>query len=298
MRNTTRSSLEYARNMVLIYLGILVGCVVLLGLAHWFFSDVRIGRVYWFHLDKERNLPTWFSGFVFFLFGCSAFVAYYWEQSINKTKETFYLPVLWVGVGLVGFYLSLDEITILHENIFWKETRQTTAELGETWKFFTQWQLLFAPAIVALFVYLVLFFSNRYRTSKGARISAFAGIACWVVALSLEGFRGTFKFLGANWYEFSMILEEMLETLGAICLLGAITFYILALVYHPPGESNRLLKPSALFISKKMVLVLIIVAGTMLVLGGGIYLSSSQQVKSNVPTPYLYKKAMKPITKQ
>ena len=33
-------------------------------------GDVKAGGVYWFDLDKERNLSTWFSGVLFFLFGC------------------------------------------------------------------------------------------------------------------------------------------------------------------------------------------------------------------------------------
>ena len=293
--NTSSSNqhrLDSAYKTTLIYMGILMACVMLLGVAHWFFSDVRIGRVYWFHLDKERNVPTWFSGLVFFLLGCAALVAFYWERHLNlqhPEKPLFRLPILWLGIGLAGFYMSLDEITILHENLFWRETRLASAEIGETLKFFTQWQLLFAPAILMVLAYFIVFFSNRYRTSKRARNSAFTGIACWVIALSLEGFRETFILWGASQYELPMIVEEMLETIGAIFLLGAIVLYILSLVFSPPTRGSKL--PD--FLTQKVLITLSVVLIALSLSAGIIYLSAKKQVKANSPSPFLYKKAIR-----
>ena len=42
---------------------------ILLATLHVFFAEVEAGGVYWFHLDRERNLPTWFSSLVFALTG-------------------------------------------------------------------------------------------------------------------------------------------------------------------------------------------------------------------------------------
>ena len=95
----------------------LFGIVILVGLLHHFYSDVRLEGVYWFNLDKERNIPAWFSGMLFFLFGCSALAAYYWEQRRNSEEHCFRLPILWLGVVLVGLFMSLDEMTILYENL-------------------------------------------------------------------------------------------------------------------------------------------------------------------------------------
>ena len=67
------------------YLRILFGVTLALAILHWFFPDLRMGRVYWFNLDKERNIATWFSGSLFFLLGCAAVVTYYWEK--NRIQE-------------------------------------------------------------------------------------------------------------------------------------------------------------------------------------------------------------------
>ncbi|MDP6450777.1 MAG: hypothetical protein QF773_08170, partial [Lentisphaeria bacterium] len=121
---------DSVRRAVRVYLAVLILAVLVQGLLHCLFADLRAGGVYWFNLDKERNLPTWFSGMLFFIFGGAAFVACYWEKRINRTQtQVFKMPLLWLGVGLAGLGMSLDEITILHENMFWKEVRQATAEV-------------------------------------------------------------------------------------------------------------------------------------------------------------------------
>ena len=76
-------------------------------------------------------------------------------------------PILWLGVGWAGFLMSLDEITIRHENLLWWDIRHTTDQFGDSWKYMTQWQILFAPAIMLLLSYLVLFFWNRFSASAG-----------------------------------------------------------------------------------------------------------------------------------
>ena len=146
------------------YLVALILVAVGLGCLHLLLSELRVARVYWFNLDKERNLPTWLSGMVFFLFGCSALVAWFWERRRNSAGETcFRHPILWLGVAAVGWMMSLDEITILHENLWWKEVRLASQELGGGWVFLTQWQILFAPAVLTVVACFTVFFCNRYR---------------------------------------------------------------------------------------------------------------------------------------
>ncbi|MEE8143707.1 MAG: hypothetical protein V3T77_11445, partial [Planctomycetota bacterium] len=94
------------------YVAGLLAMALLLAVLHIFLSELQVGRVYWFHLDKERNLPTWFSGAIFFLFGCSAVAAYLVERKRNSSAEAcFRLPSLWLGVAALGGFMSLDEIT-------------------------------------------------------------------------------------------------------------------------------------------------------------------------------------------
>jgi len=286
------SSYDAARRIALIYLGILMAVAIILGVLHVFYADVKVGRVSWFNLDKERNIVTWFSGVCFFLIGCAAIVSFYWEQTRNREASAFRLPVLWLGIGFVGLFMSLDEITILHENLFWRETRQVSAQLGGSMKYVTQWQILFAPAIILILGYFGLFFLNRFGISRGLRRSAFIGIGCWLVALFLEGVRGTFKQIGAQWYDVQVFIEEVMEMMGAIFLLGAIVFYTIDIALDFTAERRQNCARAGRFLTKKAVWVL---AGLFLFFatsGSTIYYFAKKQATTGAPVPGLFKKAL------
>lgn len=285
-------SYDSTRRVIWIYLGILLAGACVLGIAHWYFADFKFGGVRWFNLDKERNVPTWFSGTLFFLMGCAAFVAFHWERTRNAEGAFFRLPVLWLGVGLVGFVMSLDEMTILHENLFWRETRLFSSEFNHAWRYVTQWQILFAPAIVLILGYFVLFFSNRFQISRSARLGAFLGIACWIVALLSEGVRGTFKEASRILYYHEVLIEELLEMMGGICLLAAIVFYTIDIALDFSQERRVRLQIGSRFFTKRSTLALAITIGALLLTGMTIYRFAHDQAKSGDPLPRLYRKAL------
>lgn len=281
------------RRIFCIYLGILIGVVITLGVLHYLYADLRIGRVYWFNLDKERNINTWFSGMVFFLYGCAAFVAYYWERKQNSEGQPcFRLPALWLGIGFAGLLMSLDEITILHENLYWREIRHVSARLSGTWRYITQWQILFAPAIIVIPGYFVLFLSNRFSASPKARHAAFAGIGCWLTALFLEGSRGTFKQHGAWWYSSAVILEETMETIGAILLLASIVFYTIDVALDLTAKRRNCFMHTAGFFTARAVKTLAIIFIILSLSGGIIFLFAQIQASKNLPVPQLFLKAL------
>jgi len=282
-------NLHKAKNFLLVML-IAAG---FLGVLHFMFAGLKEGGVYWFNLDKERNLPTWFSGMLFFLFGCSALVAYYFERNYNSQEWGFFrLPVLWLGVSLIGFALSLDEMTILHENLFWKEIRTVSSQMGDSVKYITQWQLLFAPAILIVLVYFLLFFSNRFGSSKGALIASFVGIGMWILSQSLEGIRQVFINSGPELYSLQVLIEELLEMFGTIFLIYSVVIYVIDIVYDLSAERKEKLSRASKFLTKKSALAL----GTLFILlilaGGVIYKFAKIQKEENAPVPKLFEKAI------
>ena len=211
------------KKLIQIFLSLTLAMAIL----HVLFADLKVGGVYWFNLDKERNIATWFSGMLHFMTGCLAVATYYVESrggtktNLNKSN----LSELWLVVATLFFFFSLDEITILHENIMWKEIRVLSVGLGDVWKYITQWQLLFFPAIVGVLIGFVAFFIDRfYRFIKSLQMSL-AGLLCWGVSLGLEGIRGWLKMLGADWYQWGVVIEECLEMIGTGFILGAFLLY-------------------------------------------------------------------------
>ena len=234
-----------------------VGAVLLLvalGVLHVLYGDVEAGGVYWFNLDKERNLPTWITGALFFLFACAALAIFAAERRVNRRHAgTFKLPVLWLGVAAAGSLMSLDEMTILHENLFWSEVRTRTQAVGGAWVYLTQWQILFAPAVLLVFCYFAVFFINRFRPRASPfRMAAF-GLGCWFFAFLIEGVRERVHHVGAALYGYSALVEEELELAGAVLLTLALLLYLRKVLFVPfeadavpGGGANRLLNRRSL----------------------------------------------------
>ncbi len=277
------------------YIAGFIAIVLMLCLLHWFFPGIRTGGVYWFNLDKERNAATWFSGVLFFLFGCAAIIAFYWETKRNAEEPgCFRLPWLWLLVGCAGLYFSLDEVTILHENLFWRETRQITSRFGDTWKYMTQWQILFAPAILSSFTYFIVFFANRFQASRPARYSAFAGLGCWLSSLTFEGLRGLLKLAGPSLYLLEVMFEEAMEMLGAIFLLSAIMLYVLDVAVRFDDERRDQFQRGTRFLTKRAVMTLGVVFVLFLLSGVAMYLAAQWQAETAAPVPRLIRKALSP----
>jgi len=294
MNSPQLSPYHSTRRTIWIYLWILLGISVVFGILHYFLADFRAGRVWWFNLDKERNFSTWFSGLLFFFFGSAAFVAYYWEHKLNtKGVKTFRLPILWIGVGLAGLLMSLDEMTILHENLFWREIRLISEKLGASWIYMTQWQLLFAPVIMLVLGYFVIFFFNRFSKNKEAKRCAFAGIGCWLLALTLEGVRWTFKMKSKWWYSIEVVIEEEMEMFGVIFLFFSIIFYVIDIAFKSTEEKKTAeVKPSrfstrSIAISLSTVFILLSISGVI------VYFFAQKQASTDAPLPRLYKRAKK-----
>ncbi len=292
MTTTNSHTYDSARLALWVGVGILFALALALGGLHFLYSDFRGARIYWFNLDKERNLPTWFSGMLFLLFGCAAIAAYYWEERRNREGARFRLPILWLGVALVGLWMSLDEITILHENLYWREVRHVSAEFSDSWQYVTQWQVLFAPAIVLILSYFALFFSNRFSLSRSARWSAFGGIGCWVWALLLEGVRGTFKDAGTQWYFYQVLVEEVLEMAGAILLMASVASYTITIALDSASEESRRLGPASRFLTRRAATALAVVFLALAACGGAIFTFASRQASAGSPIPSLFKRAV------
>ncbi len=211
---------------------ILIAFSILLGLGHCFLTDLKWSGVYWFNMDKERNLATWYSGAVFFIFGLIAAAAGHLEMLINVKHRCslFRLPVLWVGIAAVGIMMSLDEMTILHENLFWKEVRQFSENQSRTMVFLTQWQILFLPVIIPILTGLIVFWSHRYQISRKSAVLALSGIAVWIFGISAEAVRNLFKLVWKQLYVFEVAAEEMAELIGTLLIIQSIFHYIIQIL--------------------------------------------------------------------
>jgi hypothetical protein len=142
-----------------------------------------------------------------------------------------------------------------------------------------------------------LLFLNRFSAGRRARLSAFSGIGCWILALLLEGLRGMFKQYNAGWYAAEVLAEEVLETLGAIFLLSAIVLYVIDIALDLTAERCERLKRAARFFTRPALKVLAVTFIVLCIVGGTIYFFAQQQASAGAPVPRLFAKALKSESK-
>jgi len=280
---------EPPRELV-VALGSLGAVAILLGALHWIYGDVQVGGIHWFNLDKERNVPTWFSGVLFALLGTAALAAHYAERRCNGAGDPcFRLPGLWLVVAAVGFGVSLDEVTVLHENLLWREVREVSAGLDAPWRYVTQWQLVYAPGLVLGLGFLATFCAGRLQINQRARATAFAGVACWVGAMFLEGIREGLR--GSSAAAVAILVEEELEMLGAILLTSAIAFHVTAIAEGLTPARRRAIAAAPLFGARALE-ALGAISALLLISAATIYAFAGRLAESGAPLPRLVRLAL------
>lgn len=196
------------------YVGGLLAIEAALVAAHLYWPGVRL-----VDLDKEFNIPSWFSSFQLGALAIACFLVGEAQRHRGRGFARAVSRLGWAACGLGFLYLSLDEACVIHEGVL-RSAVETALPPASPLQEIVPWQLVFAPAIVGAFVVLCfLFHLYLERPRLGL---ALGGLALLGASFALEGLaKGLFIPLGA--YRLEVVLEEAAELLGTTCLLAAIT---------------------------------------------------------------------------
>lgn len=200
-------------------------------LQYWFFllgADVALtvmhlaaGNHPFWNLDREHNLPSWFSGTQLFLLAVAALdIA---DRERRMRLRTAPGPGVWRVIALVFAYLSLDEIAVLHERYFREEVRGFFG-FGSVWVSILPWQIVLGPFLAAFAALLLAVFVTRFTPDPALWRPSVGGLCCWAGAVLTEGLAKPL-FIRLGVYRSEVALEESLELVGATLLLLAIARY-------------------------------------------------------------------------
>lgn len=196
-------------------LGILLLEVALVA-AYAAFPDVTL-----LDLDKEYNLPSWFSALQLAAVGVACLVAFEGERRGAHGHPP--LHRLWIPLALGFLYLSADEMLALHERVLTDALRRLLPA-DSLLQGVLPWQLIFAPAILAAFVVVSVMIYTRLGAHIGLTALGLAALCLWAASFVLEGAAKPL-FIPARLYRLEVALEESAEMLGATCLLAAFASY-------------------------------------------------------------------------
>lgn len=182
-----------------------------------------------FYLDAEGNIPTYTNALLLFIPSVLLLGISLWKSSV-KDKFRFH----WLGLSLIFFYLSIDEMTVLHEKLI----KPMRAIFGAEGFFYFAWVIpgLIAVALFGL-VYLIFFlhldkkFKWLFFISLGVYIGGVIG------GEMVSGYFASMLGQKNMTYAIVSSLEESIEMFGCALIIYSLLEYIK--YYLPEGLSLK-----------------------------------------------------------
>ncbi|MEH2246829.1 hypothetical protein [Nostoc sp.] len=207
-------------------LSVTVLCLTLAGVLSGYFwlSEFPFPASKWFYelfsLDREFNIPAWYSSFS--LLFCSGLLK---VITAMKTKDRHFVD--WKTLSLIFFYLSLDEAFSFHEILIIPSVRQS---LHLNPVFFQTW-VIPGAILVGVFAFKYLKFllhlpqKTRYLFLIAAIVYVGGGLGMEMVGglLRVDFGRHTLITL------IGIIVEEFLEMVGIVIFIYALLAYLSSL---------------------------------------------------------------------
>ncbi len=191
-----------------------------------------------FHLDRERNIPSYYSGLKLISIAALAFCTFL----LSPRKERF----LWGVFTIIFIALSFDEISELHENVTYYALKVLSLPLPGFFRSPTHnWLFLFSPFIIGILAFFFYSIRKVRDLSKTTSRLLIAGFLFFALALSLEFFGGLIRI--PFYFRTLAAVEEYAEMVGATFVLTAlfiITYTRFIATYHRIDQCKNPLQNS------------------------------------------------------
>jgi hypothetical protein len=171
-----------------------------------------------FNLDKENNIPTYFSSL--FLLGCAATLGIiaYLEKERKSGKQLY-----WLGLAFIFLLLSIDESVQIHERIgaWTRNMLNTSGVFHFAWIIPYGLLVLGVGAAYARFVWNLPFRIKKLIVLSGA---IYVGGALGMEALASYHYTQTFE--NSLTLVVFTIIEESMELFGLLIFLHGLLYYL------------------------------------------------------------------------
>ena len=198
------------KRLIAFVLGLIIFEMVL-GFLHVYFS----GRTFAFDLDREFNLPTYFSAILFLLNFFIIGTIYYSEKNSGLTQKE-----VWV-ISIIFLFLSLDELGRFHEATipFLERNIPSLVSVFNSNKY---WVVVMIPFILLTIFLLFTLMYRKLRIHPWLLAGTVLALILWIIVLWLELWEG----YPAGTYKFKVLVEEEFEMLGSTVFLSVFLVYL------------------------------------------------------------------------
>jgi hypothetical protein len=202
--------------------------------SKYFFGHGRLlGFVTLFDLNREGNIPSWYSSVTLLL--CAFLLA-----NIAFIKKSFPYSAHWKALSFLFVYMSIDESVALHER--WNFFMQPFVSSG----FLSGSGFLYAPWIVPGFILVVViliayikFLGHLPRRTKWLFLLAGTVYVGGAVGVELiEGYLLGDSGIETFGYQMAVVLQEFSEMFGIIIFTYALLSYLEKILPNSPSLDN------------------------------------------------------------
>ena len=214
------------RRLLLIVALLLAGSTVVKSIHIAWGNDYIFGLLQLLWVDREANLPAWFSSALFFIAAILAAMI----AAATRQERSSHLG--WPVVAGILLLLSIDEVAQLHEILAGYSARAGGLGLfPEGGKFFSWVSFVIPP--VALVCWLAARFLRTLPGAVGNRLGA--GLALFLsAALGVEALTGQIAFDLQTWrYLIFATIEEGAEMIGVIVFIDGLLVQLETLAAIP-----------------------------------------------------------------
>jgi hypothetical protein len=156
-----------------------------------------------FNIDAEANIPTWFSTILLFFVSVTAFFIHRLKSGRPGGRSRW--NKIWLGLGTLYLFLSLDEAAQIHELI----NRLTDVK----------WVFIYAPVFGTIFLVFVYYFFVVIKENHEIRNWILGGLVVFALGgLLFEWINYTYHLRYAL-RQISYVLEEGFEMIGTAMVL-------------------------------------------------------------------------------
>lgn len=170
-----------------------------------------------FDLNREANIPTWYSSLILFISACLLFFISYYKGAKDSNQK------FWKTLAFIFLYLSIDELSSIHEDF--NNPVRSLLHLGGV--FYWSW---IVPAILILIILFFYFFRFIISLPKETRnlfilsaiifVGGAVGLEMIGGLLSSEGMRNSIP------HRIETFFEEVMEMTGVLIFIYSLIKYI------------------------------------------------------------------------
>lgn len=175
------------------------------------------GLVPLFNLDREANVPTWYSSIT--LLVCSILLGII---ALRKKTEMDQYRLHWITLSLIFLYLSIDEASQIHE-----KSSRLFSQFNFDGIFYYSWTII---GITLVFIFILVYIKFIIDLPKMTRSLFFiSGVLFVGGAIGMELISGLHHSINGQenlTYAMMTTLEEMLEMLGVAVFVYSLLTYI------------------------------------------------------------------------